>query len=55
MTNKENKVWLKLQDYVQARQKFFKEETRSAWKNWKAAELQMVAEYMMYLKESEKK
>lgn len=50
MTREEARVWRKLEEYIKARQTFFKEESQPAWKNWKAAELQMVAEYMAYAK-----
>lgn len=46
MTREEARVWRKLEDYVKARQKFFKEESQPAWKAWKTAELQLVASYM---------
>lgn len=51
MTREEARVWRKLEEYVKARQTFFKEESQPAWKAWKAAELQMVAAYMAYKKE----
>lgn len=54
MKREEQRVWTKLEEYVKARQRFFKEESHPAWKAWKAAELQMVAEYMVYSKESKK-
>lgn len=50
MTREEARVWRKLEEYIKARQTFFKEESQPAWKNWKATELQMVAEYMAYTK-----
>jgi len=50
MTREEARVWRKLEDYIKARQTFFKEESQPAWKAWKAAELQMVAVYMEYIK-----
>ena len=50
MTREEARVWRKLEEYIKARQTFFKEESQPAWKDWKAAELQMVAEYMAYTK-----
>ena len=43
MTREEARVWRKLEDYIKARQKFFKEESQPAWKEWKAAELQLVS------------
>ena len=54
MTREEARVWRKLEEYIKARQTFFKEESQPAWKNWKAAELQMVAEYMAYQKVGKK-
>lgn len=50
MTREEARVWRKLEEYIKARQTFFKEESQPAWKDWKSAELQMVAEYMAYKK-----
>jgi preprotein translocase subunit Sss1 len=54
MTREEARVWRKLEEYIKARQTFFKEESQPAWKEWKAAELQMVAKYMVF-KRGEKK
>ena len=54
MTREEARVWRKLEDYIKARQKFFKEESQPAWKEWKAAELQLVAQFMEF-KRGEKK
>jgi hypothetical protein len=54
MNRQEQRVWTKLEEYIQARRTFFKEETQPSWKAWKASELQMVAEYTMYLKETKK-
>jgi hypothetical protein len=54
MNRQEQRVWTKLEEYIQARRRFFKEESQPTWKAWKASELQMVAEYMMYLKETKK-
>ena len=50
MTREEARVWRKLEDYIKARQKFFKEEAQPAWREWKAAELQF-----MEFKRGEKK
>lgn len=54
MTREEARVWRKLEDYIKARQKFFKEEAQPAWREWKAAELQLVAQFMEF-KRGEKK
>jgi hypothetical protein len=50
MTREEARVWRKLEAYVKARQTFFKVESQPAWKEWKSAELQMVAQYMEFVK-----
>ena len=50
MTREEARVWRKLEEYIKARQIFFKEESQPAWKEWKAAELKMVAQYMEFTK-----
>ena len=54
MTSEEARVWRKLEEYIKARQKFFKEESQPSWKEWKAAELQLVAQFMEF-KRGEKK
>jgi len=54
MTREEARVWRKLEDYIKARQTFFKEESQPAWKDWKATELQLVAQFMEF-KRGEKK
>ena len=54
VTREEERVWRKLEEYVKARQKFFKEEAQPAWKAWKTAELQLVAQFMEF-KRGEKK
>ena len=54
MTREEERVWRKLEDYIKARQKFFKEESQPAWKAWKTAELQLVSSYMINIKDKKK-
>ena len=54
VTREKERVWRKLEEYVKARQNFFKEQTRPAWNNWKTAELQLVAQFMEF-KRGEKK
>ena len=54
VTREEERVWRKLEDYIKARQNFFKEQTQPAWKNWKTAELQLVSSYMINIKDKKK-
>lgn len=54
VTREEERVWRKLEDYIKARQNFFKEQTQPAWKAWKTAELQMVAQYVEFKKGDKK-
>ena len=54
MTREEARVWRRLEDYIKARQNFFKEQTQPAWKGWKAAELQMVAQYIEFKRGAKK-
>lgn len=54
MTREEQRVWRCVENYVKARDHFFKEKTQPAWKAWKNAELDMVAQFKEYKKGAKK-